>query len=118
MVDESGSPPEVGKVSDGDVARVRTLRVEVWEIRSRAGVEVSVAEVAVCEGIGAILEPDDDGVNLTDSAQERVVNVAVDCVSGNQKTNGCIDAVSPRNGVPGCLERAGSLNWIFVELCL
>lgn len=66
-----------------------------------------MAEIAVREGVGAILEPDDDGVDLADDADEWVVDVVVDGEGGDEETEACVDAVGPGNGVPGCLEGAG-----------
>lgn len=87
LVDQSGGPPEVGEVADGDVLWVGALGVEFWYLgRGRMmRVEVGVAEIAVGEGIGAILEPDDDGVDLADDADEWVVDVVVDGVGGEDE---------------------------------
>lgn len=71
-------------------------------------------EIAVGEGVGAVLEPDDDGVNLADGPDERVVDVVIDNVGCHKKTEGCIDTVGPGNGVPCCLKRAGCLNGVFL----
>lgn len=109
LIDESRGPPEVGKVAEGDIAGVWALSVEVWEAGRGVGVEVSVAEVAVREGVRAVLEPNDDGVDLTDGAEEGVVYVIVNCVCCDQKTSGCIDTVGPCDGVPRCFERSGCL---------
>ncbi len=37
-----------------------------------------MAEVAVGEGVGADLEPDDDGMDLANGAEQGVVDVVVD----------------------------------------
>lgn len=116
MVDEGRGPPEVGEVADGDVAGVGALGVELWQGGGAVGVEVGVAEVAVGEGVGAVLEPDDDGVDLADGAEEGVVDVVVDCVSGDEKADGCVDAMGQGYGVPGCLEGAGWSDWVVIGL--
>ncbi|KAI4136750.1 MAG: hypothetical protein L6R39_007631 [Caloplaca ligustica] len=72
-----------------------------------------MAEVAVCEGVRAVFEPDDDGVDLADGADERVVDVVVDGVGGDEEAEGCVDAVGPGYGVPGCLESAGYLKGVW-----
>lgn len=77
------------------------------------GEEVGVAEVAVGEGVGAALEPDDDGVDLADGADEGVVDMVVDGVGGDEEAEGRVDAVGPGYGVPGCLEGAGVWERVF-----
>lgn len=72
-----------------------------------------MAKVAVGEGIRAVLQPNDNGVDLADCADQGVVNVIVDSVGGYEKAKGCVDAVCPGDGIPGCLEGAGKLEKIF-----
>ncbi len=107
LVDEGGGPPVVGEVADGDVLRVGALGVDFREGGGGLGEEVGVPEVAVGEGVGAVLEPDDDGVDLADGADEGVVDVVVDGVGGDEEAEGRVDAVGPGYGVPGRLKGAG-----------
>ena len=67
LIDQGRGPPEVGEVADCYVLRVRALGVEVREGRRwLLGKKVGVAEIAVCEGVGAVFEPDDHDVELAD----------------------------------------------------
>lgn len=80
LVDEGGRPPEVGEVREGDVLGVGTLGVDVGEhvFDARGRMEIGVSEVAVREGVGRRLEPDDYGVYFGEGADERMVDVIVD----------------------------------------
>lgn len=79
-------------------------------------VEVGVAEIAVGEGVGAILEPNDDGVDLADGADERVVDVIVDGVGGDKEAGGRVDTVGAGDDVPGCLKGARCHERVAVRL--
>ena len=104
LVDEGGGPPEVDEVVEGDVARVWAFLVDFREGVDFVldGVEVGVAEVAVREGVRSGLEPDDDGVQLGEGADERVVDVVVDDVGGEGEGCGDIDGVGDPDELPGC----------------
>lgn len=109
MVDEGGGPPEVDEVVDGDVGRVGPLLVDGGEGVELAldGVEVGVAEVAVGEGVRGGFEPDDDGVHLSEGADEGVVDVVVDDVGGEGQGGRDVDGVGDPDELPGRLEFQG-----------
>lgn len=107
LVDEGGGPPVVGKVAYGDVERVGAPGINFGDGGRGLGKEVGVAEVPVGEGVGAVLEPDDDGVDLADGADEGVMDMVVDGVGSDEEAEGGVDAVSPGYGVPGRLEGTG-----------
>lgn len=60
-----------------------------------------VTEVAVGEGVGAVLEPDDNGVELTQGADSWMMDVEVDDHVGDAETEGCVDGVGYCNVSPG-----------------
>lgn len=71
-----------------------------------------MSEVAVGECVGAVLKPDDDGVDLTYGANQGVVDVGIDGICCNEKAERYVDAMGPGNDVPGCLKGARCLNWV------
>lgn len=70
LVNEGWRPPEIAEVREGDILRIRALRVDVWQgvFDALGGVQVGVPQIAVCEGIGGSLEPDDNGVDFGEGA--------------------------------------------------
>ena len=42
-----------------------------------------MTKIAISEGVGADLEPNDDGVDFADSAEEGVVDIVVNSQTGN-----------------------------------
>lgn len=75
-----------------------------------------MAKVTVGEGVGANLKPDDDGVDLADRADHRVMNVIVDDVRGYEKAECGVDAVGPGYRRPRRLEGAGFLEKVIVRV--
>jgi hypothetical protein len=63
-----------------------------------------MAQVAVGEGVRGTLEEDDDGVELAEGANARVVDVVVDVLCGNVEVGDGIDAVEEGDSVPGRIE--------------
>jgi len=63
-----------------------------------------VSEIAVCEGVGAVFQPDDQSVELAKGADTRVVNEVVNHYIGYNKTECCIDHVGKCNPPPGGVE--------------
>jgi hypothetical protein len=63
-----------------------------------------MAQVTVGEGVGAVLEPDNDGVQLADGPDSRMVDIIVYHVVGDHQTESRIDRVCEGNEAPGRLE--------------
>lgn len=63
-----------------------------------------MAQVAVREGVGGGLEPDDDGVDFGEGADEGVVDVVVDDDGGDEEAEGGVEAVQPGDQLPGRVE--------------
>ena len=59
-----------------------------------------MAQVAVCESVGADLEPNDDGMHFRNGADERMMDEVVHRKTGDEKRKGDIDAVGPSNNKP------------------
>lgn len=59
-----------------------------------------MSQVAVGVGVGGRLEPNDDGVELGQGADERVVDVEVDNDSGDGEREGDVDGVGPADEKP------------------
>lgn len=70
--------------------------------------EEVVAEVAICEGVGAIFEPDYYCVQLAEGADARVVDVVVYYYRGDQQVERGVGGVSNGDVAPGGVE-VGSL---------
>ncbi len=73
-----------------------------------------MAKVTVGEGVGTVLEPDDDGVDLADGANHGVMDVMVDDVRGYEEAEGGVDAVGPGYRIPRRLKGAGFLKKVMV----
>lgn len=59
-----------------------------------------MAKVAVCEGIGRVLEPDDDSMKLAYGANQGMVDGKEHSQSGNQQTEGSVNAMSQSDVAP------------------
>lgn len=63
-----------------------------------------MAQVAVGEGVGGGLEPDDDGVDFGEGADEGVVDVVVYDDGGDEEAEGRVEPVQPGDQLPGRVE--------------
>lgn len=63
-----------------------------------------MAKIAVCESIGAVLEPNDDRVEFADGPDARMMDIVVYNKVGDSQTQGCIHCVCKRNKKPGRLK--------------
>jgi hypothetical protein len=108
LVDERRRPPEVDEVAHGDVLRVRTGRVQRRQGLQLAGdrMQVRMAQIAVGEGVARRLEPDYDGMQLGQGADEWVVDGEIDRERRNGEREGNVDGVRPGDDAPRCLEAA------------
>ena len=70
LVDQGWCPPEVAKIAEGDVPRIRTESVDIGDFVFFAfgGVEVGMSEVAVGESVGRGFEPNYYGVDFAQGA--------------------------------------------------
>lgn len=93
LVDKSWGPPVVEQVVESDVVWIRAGFVQIRERLLAVRSEIHVSEIAVREGIRAGLEPDDDGVQLADCANPRVVDGVVNDGGCNDEVERCINGV-------------------------
>ena len=63
-----------------------------------------MTEVTIGECVRTVFEPDDDGVNFADGADEGMIDMIVDGIGGDEETECCVDAMGPGDGVPCCME--------------
>ena len=63
-----------------------------------------MSEIAVCEGVRTVFQPDDQSVEFAKGADARVVNEAVNHHICYNKTECCIDHMGKCNPPPGSVE--------------
>ena len=85
LVHKGGSKPEIGQVFDRDVLRIRTCFVYLGKPTLCRRSQNRVAQVPIGEGVGAILQPHDDCMELTYGANAGMVDVIVHHIGGYQK---------------------------------
>lgn len=106
LVDEGGRPPEVHEVAHRDVLGVRALLVDLGHgvELTLDGMEVGVTEVAVGECVRGRLEPDNDGMELGQSADQGVVNVEIHNERRDRQGERDVESVRPGDDLPCRLE--------------
>jgi hypothetical protein len=60
-----------------------------------------MAKVSICKRVGTILQPNNDGVELANSPNSRVIYIIIDDKVCNDQAQCRIDSMSESNVIPG-----------------
>lgn len=64
-----------------------------------------MSQISIRECVRTVFQPNDDGMDFRDCADERVMDVFIHRDSGDNQTKGCINSMGPGNVPPSRSKR-------------